>query len=248
MKRIVFLLVFGLSLSVSAQEHVKQYGGGIQPFYSMVRWTSGTAAADSLNQRDQPLPGINPQAWFLVEWKRYNSLQLGLQYSMYGFQRREENVTFGKVYHPDLPKITDWIQGDPRHIDFYYRTHYLTIPMIWNRQLTRFRKSLNMHYFFTAGVSVGVKVFDKTIAKTRGFGFDGRNRFALNNQYKSEPITANVHLGGRFEYVVDARYRAHIQPLVNIPLISNFKGEKAFVPSLGLNLFITLQPEQQKGE
>lgn len=252
MKRIVFFILLSLPMAigtVNAQEHRKQYGVGIQPFYSTAFWSGSGKEVDSLNSIDKGLGGVNISAWYLVEWKRYSSIQVGLQYSMTGFQRRAEDVTFGITYHPDLPKITDWVQGDPRHIDFIYRTHYVGIPIFWNRELIRFRKSVSLHYYFTPGISFGFRVYDKTIAKTRGFGFNGENRFVLGNIYETQPFNAQLHLGGRLEYLISAKYRASAQPVINFPITPTFKGDnKAWVPSVGINLFVTLMPGKEAVE
>jgi len=234
---------------VNAQEHQKQFGIGGQVGYSDVFWTaSNTNKVDSFNQLDHGILGVSPQLWYFVEFKRYSSIQIGLQYSMTGFERRAEDISFGTTYHPDLPKVTALVQGDPRHIDFVYRAHYVEVPVLWNREIIAFRKSVSLHYFFTPGISFGFMAYDKTIAHTRGFGFDGTNRFRLNNMYEGNPFSMKLHLGGRLEYLIDAKYRAHFQPMINVPITSYFtNGNKAYVPSAGFNIIISMIPGKESG-
>lgn len=245
--KILFLLFLLCGIEATAQDHQKKFGIGGQVSYSDIFWTaSNDNKVDSFNQLDHGIFNISPQLWYFVEWKRYSSFQIGLQYSTRGFERRAEDVTFGKVYHPDLPKITDWVQGDPRHIDFVYRAHYIGIPVFWNREIISLRKTISLHYFFTPGISFGFLAYDKTIAHTRGFGFDGKNRFRLNNVYEGNPFSMQLHLGGRLEYLIDAKYQAHIQPMVNVPLTSYFsKGDKAYVPSIGINIIVSMIPGKE---
>lgn len=239
-KPLLTLLFLGAVNALFAQDHQKQVGFGGQLFYSDVVWTKSASSVDSLNTLDHSVKGINPQLWYFVEWKRYSVIQIGLQYSTTGFQRRAEDIKYGVSYHPDIPRRTDNVQGDPRHIDFFYRSHYVGLPIFWNREIIAFRKSLSLHYFFTPGISFGFLMYDKTIARTRGFGYDGKNRFAVTNIYDAAPFSMQLHLGGRLEYMVDGKYRAHVQPLVTIPLTSAFKnGEKAYVPFVGINLALT---------
>jgi|GEM_PF-2064218 len=244
---LAFLLIGASLFQVRAQEHQKQFGIGGQVFYSDVFWTSSKEnKVDSFNQLDHGILGVNPQLWYFVEWKRYNSLQVGLQYSITGHQRRAENIEFGKYYHPDMPRVTDNIQGDPRHIDFVYRSHYIGVPILWNREIIALRKSISLHYFFTSGISMGFLVYDKTVAHTRGFGFDGKNRFVVNNIYESNPFNAQLHIGGRIEYMIDARYRAHMQPMLNLPLTSMYgNGNKAYAPSVGISFMVSLIPGKE---
>jgi hypothetical protein len=221
-------------------EHQKQVGFGAHVYYSTVFWTESEAPVDSLNSLDRGLAGINPQLWFTMEWKRYSVFQIGLQYNTTGFQRRASDIQYGVVYHPDIPKRTDNLQGDPRHIDFIYRAHYIGLPIFWNREIIALRKTISLHYFFTPGISFGFLVYDKTIAKTRGFGYDGKNRFAVNNIYEGNPFSMQLHLGGRVEYMVDGKYRAHLQPVLTLPVTSVFKGgHKAYVPYAGVNVILT---------
>lgn len=237
------LLVCWLLLSpfkLFAQEHQKQFGLGGQVYYSDVFWRKSKSPVDSLNTLDKGVAGFTPQAWFIFEWKRYSVFQIGLNYSTTGFQRRAADIQYGVVYHPDIPKRTDNLQGDPRHIDFIYRSHYIGLPIFWNREIIALRKTISLHYFFTPGISFGFLVYDKTIAKTRGFGYDGKNRFAVNNIYEGNPFSMQVHLGGRVEYMVDGKYRAHLQPVITLPVTSVFRGgEKAYVPYVGVNVVIS---------
>lgn len=237
---LLFVWLLLCQVPLFAQEHQKQIGFGGQVYYSSVYWMKSEGPVDSLNTMDKGLVGISPQVWFIREWKRYSVLQIGLQYSTTGFQRRAEDIQSGVVYHPDIPKRTDNIQGDPRHIDFFYRAHYIGLPVFWNREIISLRKTISLHYFFTPGISFGFLVYDKTIARTRGFGYDGKNRFAVNNIYEGNPFSMQLHLGGRVEYMVDGKYRAHVQPVLSLPITSVFKdGEKAYVPYVGVNIVLS---------
>lgn len=246
--RVLFFLLFStLVIIVHAQEKRKQFGIGGQVFISNVHWTKSTTSADSLNYLDHSLVGLNLQFWYLKELSRGQSIQTGLQYTTYGFRRRAGNVEYRKQYHPDMPVITDNLQGDPRHIDFFYRSHYVGIPFFYNREIISLRKTISLHYYFTPGISFGFLVYDKTIARTRGFGFDGKNRFVLDNIYDGNVFNMQLHLGGRMEYMVTSKYRVHLQPVVNIPLTSVFgNGNKAYVGSIGANLIISLDPTKEE--
>jgi len=247
MRILVSLLFVLLTVLVQAQEKRKQFGLGGQVYYSTVFWTKSGEPTDSLNSMDHGVTGINPQLWFMAELDRGQSIQVGLQYSTTGFRRRAANVQYKVQYHPDLPVITDNLQGDPRHIDFFYRSHYIGIPVFYNREIIAFRKSISLHYYFTPGISFGFLVYDKTVARTRGFGFDGKNRFVLNNIYEGNPFNLQLHLGGRLEYWLSSKYRTHFQPVINLPLTSVFRsGDKAYVPSFGINLILTMDPSKEE--
>lgn len=246
MKKIFLFVWIALSGTLYAQEKPKQLGLGVQVFYSSGYWTKSPQPVDSLNALDKGLMGISPQLWYIVELNRKLTIQAGVQYSTAGFKRRAADVKYLGKYHPDMPVITDNVQGDPRHIDFIYRSHYLGIPVFFNYEIIALRKTISLHYFFTPGVSMGFLVYDKTIAYTRGYGYDGKNRFVLNNIYDGNIFNAQLHLGGRVEYMVSGKYRAHLQPVLNMPLTSVFRGgNRAYVPSVGVNVFLTLLPGKE---
>lgn len=246
MRRLLLIVTLLFSfLQMQAQEKRKFFGAGVQLGYSDVYWRGAGVQSDSLNALDKGIGGLSGAVWYLIDWKRYSSIQVGLQYTTTGFCRHIDDVQYRKSYHPDLPVITDNYQGSNRQLDFMYRTHYIGIPIYWNREITRFKKSVSLHYFFTPGISLGFRIYDKTIAKTSGFRFDGKDRFVLNNIYQTNPLNIQLHLAGRVEYLINARYRANFQPVINLPLIPNFKGQnKALVPSVGMNLFITMLPKK----
>lgn len=247
MRALILLTLIAGSFSLNAQQRSNQYGIGAQPFYSQALWIEEVERVDAQPMKQSGLAGVSPQIWFLKELKNFNYLQFGLSYSLTGFVRRAEDIKRGISYHPDFPVRTDNSQGDPVHIDFYYRHHYICLPFFYNMEVKELRKSISLHYYFSPGLSIGYNVYDKTIAKTRGFGLDRKNRFALNNQYDVNPIIIQLHLAGRAEYQLDNRYKAHIQPVINMPITSVFRGgDKALVPSVGVNLFVSMLPNVKK--
>lgn len=244
----LFLLGWVLfSFTLFAQQRSKQYGLGAQPFYSNVIWLKEAERPNAQPMKQSGMAGVSPQIWYLKELKNFDYLQIGLSYSLTGFVRRAEDIKRGITYHPDFPVRTDNYQGDPVHIDFYYRHHYICLPVFYNMEIKGLRKSISLHYYFSPGLSIGYNVFDKTIAKTRGFGMEGENRFVLDNQFNVNPIMVQLHLAGRAEYQLDNKYKAHIQPVINMPITSVFrKTDSALIPSVGVNLFVTMLPNVKK--
>jgi hypothetical protein len=227
-----------------SQAKEKQIGVGAQPFYSGRIWLQspgGSKTIDSLNKADRGMIGISPQLWFFAEMGRKLTLQTGLSYGLHGFRRRSPEIRPGDRPHPGLPLFTDHVHGDPRYIDFMYRVHYLQMPVLFNIELLSLRKSISVKYFFSPGITLGFRTYNKTVAHTRGFGYDGKNRIVLNNIYQTNPLNVQLHLAGRLEYRLDGKYRTHFQPVLNIPLTSSLAGgNKAFVPSFGFNLAISV--------
>ncbi len=239
---LLIVLMAGLGISsVKAQPKEKQIGVSAQVYYSGRVWLKSADRIDSLNEQDKGFFNINPQIWFYAYRSGSLTLQLGLHYSTYGFQRRSKDLEFGDQPHPDLPRIGNYIVADPAYFDFYYRTHRINIPVLFNREIISLRKSISARYYFTPGFSLGYRIWDKTIAFSRGFGFDGKNRFAVNNVYQTNPFSAQLIIGGRIEYRLSAKYRGHIQPVLRIPLTSDFvNGEKAFLPVFGINFGLSV--------
>ncbi len=249
MKKLLVLLTVLVSLGASGQDRLKQWGIGGQVYYSDAVWTHAASGTDSLNSLDKGILGLNPQFWYIFEVDRNLIIQTGLQLGTTGFKRRASNVQYQKVYHPDMPVIQDNLQGDPRHIDFFYRNYTIGLPVFFNREIISLRKSISLRYYFSPGISFNFLLSDKTIARTRGFGFDGKNRFVLNNIYDSRSFGMQLHIGGRAEYLLSGRYRAHIQPVLNLPLLTTFKGDnRAFVPSFGVNLAVSMLPGKLASE
>lgn len=241
MRKIVLVLLVILPFLSFAQKKETQLGVGGQVFYSHRIWTKNTPNFDSLSQGERGIAGLSPQIWGLFYINKNLTVQAGVTYTTYGFQRRSINLNQGIKAHPDLPVFSANLQGDPVYYDFFYRNHQITLPVLFNREIISLRKTISLRYYFAPGVSISYTIWDKVVAKSRGFGYDGKNRFVVSNLYPKQAFNVQVHLAGRVEYRVSAKYRAHVQPIVNIPLTSVYKGDnKAMIPSVGVNFVLSL--------
>ncbi len=241
MKKFVLAFLLCLPSLLIAQKRESQLGLGAQVFYSDRLWLKNDGAWDSLSQGERGFAGIAPQLWFIQYINKYWTVQTGLGYSTYGFQRRSKNLEFNDKVHPDLPKVSTALYGDPSYYDFFFRNHRIDLPVLFNTEIISLRKTISLRYFFSPGISFSYTVWDKVVAKSRGFGYDGKNRFVVSNLYDKQAFGVQLHLAGRVEYRISPKYRAHLQPIINLPLTSVYKGEnKALVPSVGVNFVLSL--------
>lgn len=245
---LLFLFMFLSVLALEAQRgrgYLISGGGSLMVSHRVWLQEKTAGYADSVGNLDRPAIHFSPQVYFLFPLKGSKVLQVGVAYQTTAFNRRSKLIQFGDQLHPEMPRFVDFVQGPERYVDFTYRNHYLQIPVIMNWELRTSRSKPTERYFFQAGLLPGALMSGKTIARTRGFGYDGSNRFKLNSIYDQPGFNVSAVFGVRMEFRLDETYRLQVQPNLTLPLTPAIRGDHfVLLPSAGLGVMLSFDPKK----
>lgn len=229
MRTLFCILFLALTVAAAGQSSERQIGVYVQPSYVNRIWSVGTAPSpgyvDSLNKLDRYKVGFSAGLVFQFNLNKQWKMEVGAGVTQTGFDRKYKNVKYLDQLHPELPRITDNLQGDPKHIDFYYRYVYMDVPIWFHYKLRPLHRKIQLNYYFTTGIITNILLDDKVLAYTRGFSMEGKNPWKLNNvQYDSRAFNFTLNVGARVEYKVSPKLRVNATPLLNIPVLTASKG------------------------
>ena len=252
MKSVLLSLILFCAVIVKAQLNKTQFGFSITPGISnrILSQESNVAKPILLPESsDKAIVGFGGNLFALIPLSYSSNMQLGIQSFSGGFRRVYADVGFGDSIHPELPRIIDFFQGDPRFVVMEYRFHYLQIPILVDTELTQIRKAGKWNFFVQYGLIPGYAVTDKIIAKTRGFALDGQTRIKVSNPYPINRFNLQAFVGARAEFNLDDRFKLQLQPGIHVPLVSSLRGStKAWVYQLALSVGLSIPLDKLSAE
>lgn len=250
----VFLLVFFLlcAFMANAQLNKTQIGLSVIPGISNRILSQETNVAKPLilpESSDKAIVGFGGSLFAVIPLSYSNNMQLGIQSFSGGFRRVYADVGFGDSIHPELPRIIDFFQGDPRFVVMEYRFHYLQLPVLFDTELTQIRQAGKWNFFVQYGLIPGYAFTDKIIAKTRGFALDGQTRIKVSHPYPINRFNLQAFLGARAEFNLDDRFKLQLQPGIYVPLVSSLSGiTKAWVYQVALSVGLSIPLDKLSAE
>lgn len=173
---------------------------------------------DSVAEFETYKLSLGATGWVTYLWNRNWSVQAGLGYNEVGFTRKQENIRFNDVTFPGIGngRITDLTNIGSRSIEYRFRYQYLTVPIVINRYLKR-SGDYRWDFYLSGGIGLNVLLQHQLHAVLKEFTVDGETAFKLDSTgFEGRRFTAQVFLGGRFDYQFSKEMSVFAQPMLTV--------------------------------
>lgn len=248
---ILFLILNCISLK--AQFKDPGYSIAVEPTFgtriAIYKGSFSDSYKDSLQKADRYRDAIG--ASFLVSFKtgKKQRIYTGLQFHNFGFTRKKENIRFMDTIHPQIGIMNDLSQTGGAHVDFNYRFMYLSLPVLFSRQISGKKMTATTIHLIWGG-SVSVLLKHDIRAVLRGFSTRGGDKVhpLTNEAAEAQRINANLHAGFRLENLLFGKDTwIFAQPEIYLPAFTaNGSSERYRLLAAGIQVGIYYQPVKDK--
>jgi hypothetical protein len=188
---------------------------------------------DSLGNMDELRQNWSGGVKLVMSFDKLTALQVGLNYKGLSFTRVRRDLQFHDTVHPEIGRILDLSQTVlSKDAYFHHRYRYLSIPVMYQRVLSREMINQKLQFMFVGGLDFDFLLNDKTKVFLPGFSVNGEDRHTINNDYTASPFNMGINIGGRLDYRLDEHSNFSAQPTFNYPFLLTAKDNLA-----GLRLF-----------
>ena len=222
----ICLFVFVSNLAL-AQTHIEGFVTPAIGYRHMVAGPNGNDNyLDSLRAMEAPRQNWSGGVKLILGIDKYSALQIGLNYKGMSFTRTRRDYQFHDTVHPKIGRIEDLSQSVlSKDAYFYHKYRYLSVPVIYQKALSRTVFNNKMQFYFAGGLDFDFLIRDNIAVALNGWSVDGKDRFSITNDYESTKANVALNLGARFEYKLDEHSIFSVQPAFNYPLLLSAKDD-----------------------
>lgn len=240
-------------IDLSGQLKDPGYSFAIEPTFSsriaVYKGSYSDTYKDSLQKADRYRDAIG--ASFLVSFKtgKKQRIYTGIQFHNFGFTRKKENIRFMDTIHPQIGIMNDLSQTGGAHVDFNYRFMYLSLPVLFSRQISGKKMTSTLVHLIWGG-SVSVLMQHDIRAVLHGFSTRGAEKVHKleNSAAEASRINACLHAGFRVENLLFGKDTwIFAQPEIYLPAFTaNGSSERYRLLAAGIQVGIYYQPIKDK--